>query len=75
MMADGCGDKDILRLNGSSSYLFVVPEDVKHELEHGGRGSACLGQSCSHSRTHWQQEFKKEHLQPHGCLSAQWRLW
>lgn len=47
-----------------SSYSLVVPQDLKHELEPGGRGSACLGQSCSHGRTQWQHELKKEGLQP-----------
>lgn len=48
MRGDGCGDRDIVRLNDPSSYSFVVPQGLKHELEHEGRGGACLGQSCSH---------------------------
>lgn len=64
MRGDGCRDRDTLRFNSSSSYYLVVPRDLKHELETGGRGSACLGQSCSLRRTQWQQELKKEDLQP-----------
>lgn len=64
MSGDGCRDRDILGFNSPSSYSLVVPQDLKHELEPGGRGSAYLGQSCSHRRTQWQHELKKEGLQP-----------
>lgn len=64
MRGDGYGDRDILRLNQPNSYSFVVPQGLKHELEHRGGGSACLGQSLDHSRTQWQQELKKEDSQP-----------
>lgn len=62
MRGDGCKNRNILRFKSPSSYSLVVPQDLKHGLEPGGRSSACLGQSCSHSRTQWQQEAKKEML-------------
>lgn len=63
MRGDGCRDRDILRFQSPRSYSLVAPQDLKRELEPGGRGSACLGQSCGHRRTQWQQELMKEGLQ------------
>ena len=64
MRGDDCGDRDSLRLKDPSSYSFVVPQSLEHELEHGGGDSSCLRQSCNHSRIQGQQELKKEDLQP-----------
>lgn len=42
MRGDDCGDRDSLRLKDPSSYSFVVPQSLEHELEHGGRGQFLL---------------------------------
>lgn len=38
MRGDGCRDRDILRFQSPCSYSLVVPQDLKCELEPGGRG-------------------------------------